>query len=110
MPRNSRVFNLGFDETATHTSAGDLQEAKLLESYKEGFLDLDGKNFTQATFELNWRKDAIKYLDLKSLKGWISNLLWRLFNSLSSAPGSISLLFQIRAKLKGMILRILLLL
>jgi hypothetical protein len=108
MPHNSRILNLGFDETATHTSDGGTQEQKLHQSFRESDVTEENRNLICSEFNLNWRLDAIGYLEETSIRGWTSNLAWRAFNSLSFPSDTAIFVKIIKSRLRGLLLRLLL--
>ena len=97
MPHNSRILNLGFDSSATHTQNGGNQRLALEASYHLNNMNFSKKHFKYSSFEVNWRRDVFKFLAPHDLfnKGihflfWInsriqisskSNLLEKFFKS-----------------------------
>lgn len=63
MPHNSRILNLGFDSSATHTLNGGKQRVALEASYHQCYKKTWNKDFRCTRFEINWRKDVFDYLE-----------------------------------------------
>ncbi len=77
MPHNSRVFNIGFGETASHTIEKSEYEILLRESYGPMEGDSFIGSYQLARFDLNWRIDAISYIDPTLFKGKVLNSLYK---------------------------------
>jgi hypothetical protein len=106
MPHNSRILNLGFDISGTHTSKGDIQEEKLAKSFRENYPIRNGQSFVVGNFDLNWRVDAVPYLSESLISGRVSNLAWKAFNYMSFQSGASSFEKYLKSKIRGQVLRI----
>ena len=82
-PGMSRIRNIGFGESATHTRAAHDSEVALIEKkLNDSFFD---GRITDTRFEyqflqqdLNWRSDCIPFTSTRHLKGKIAHLLFSL--------------------------------
>jgi hypothetical protein len=88
MPIRSRIQNIGFEETATHTRRENPtqlnpQEKKLLDSFTSA-ISLEVK-YRYSLRNLNWRHDCHPYLPLTSTRGRILEFLYVLNWKLSKS-------------------------
>jgi hypothetical protein len=106
MPRNSKVKNIGFDSSASHTGAGCEQEERLNASYLASPALNKSAKYSLSKFDLHWRWDATEYVKPKSFIGSIIQLLCNLLPLLSSLPNDSPLLIHFKNKFRAVLLRL----
>ena len=106
MPRNSKVKNIGFDSSASHTGTGGEEEEKLNASFLASPILNKSAKYSLSKFDLHWRWDATEYVKTKSFVGLIIQLLCNLLPLLSSHPNDSQLLIYFKNKSRAMLLRL----
>jgi hypothetical protein len=103
MPHNSRVFNIGFGETASHTKEKSDYEIRLRESFgpiSEGSFKAP---YQLMIFDLNWRFDAVSYIDPMVFRGKVVNSLYKLMSRIMISQEDGSLMVMIKQHSMGLI-------
>jgi len=108
MPSQSRVMNLGFGKDATHTSNTD--EVKAIESRLNASFVVGRSNvstFIEVNERQNWRSDCLPYIDRSTTKGKIVQKVYDLQKFLRIRPGDSKFLVKAKAKILGILQRVL---
>ena len=82
MPHNSKLVNLGFGITATHTIENSLHEGLLNASFSGDSVDIFSYKPKFSHFELNWRFDAVPFQQPIGFRGRLINLLYSIMPAL----------------------------
>ena len=105
MPHNSRINNIGFDQSATHTSSGGVFEEKLFSSFR-GDVKAGSRNFVPSVFDLEWRSDALIYKGTDTVSGYLVQVFAKCIEFISKYSRSFPFLFIPFQKTKVILLRL----
>ena len=106
MPYNSRVFNIGFGETASHTIEKSDYEIRLRESFGPINEDSFNASYQFMSFDLNWRFDAVSYIDPMVFRGKVVNFLYKSMSRIAISQEDGSLVVMIKQHSMGFIQKI----
>lgn len=106
MPHNSRILNLGFDSSATHTHNGGNQKQALEASFYSNSKIFSKKPFNYSSFQLNWRRDVFEFLTTNKMHGKVIHFLFWINSKIHIS--SKSNLFEkfVKAKVRGLMFRV----
>ncbi len=104
MPHNSRIQNIGFDNSATHTLSGGSLERKLNRSYCQTKRNHQ-ISLEPSVFDLNWRNDSLKYKDTRTFIGFLIQQTADLIELISSRSRNKWILHYPSQKIRAILLR-----
>ena len=106
MPHNSRIFNIGFGETASHTIEKSEYDIRLRESFGPISEDSFITQYQLLNFDLNWRFDAVSYIDPIDFRGKVVNSLYKSMSSIAISQKDGPLMVFIKQHSMGLIQKV----
>jgi hypothetical protein len=105
MPHNSRILNLGFDASATHTLDGGLHGENLRNSFQNTTSITRHLNHTlnYTVFSLNWRQDVFSFIETDSARGKLIDCLFMMNSEKFFSHKSRFIGKSVKGKLRGML-------
>lgn len=104
MPHNSRIQNIGFDYSATHTLSGGSLERKLNLSFCQTKRN-NQISLESSVFDLNWRNDTLKYKDTRTFIGFLIQQTADLIEQISLNSRNKWILHYPSKKMRALLLR-----
>ncbi len=106
MPHNSRILNLGFDSSATHTQNGGNQGLALEASFDSNNMIFSRKRFKYSSFRVNWRRDVFRFLESNDLHGKTIHFLFWINSRIHISSKSNLFEKTVKAKVRGLLFRV----